>query len=170
MGCISFFASRQCTIMYDRCTIQCTSHYLPFFYQEAARFDDLDLSKSSLKRSHVRSLSPITSKYTPYHSHPHKNQSIRGGPETMSPNITPSLLINSTESVAKSMTSSQLYNWEPRPPFDWGISSPSLIRPAGFTPPRTRKHHSSHTTEVFALSYSNRMKDDKLFDKQRWGI
>ena len=75
-------------------------------------------------------------------------------------------MINSTESATKPVTSSQLYQWKPKAQNDYAVSSPSLIRPTIATPPRVRKEFRT-STEMIGLGYSNRMKEDKLFEMQR---
>lgn len=139
--------------------------YILNFKQNPGKSDDLP--KNHLKRPLIRTLSPITSKHPPYPSYSHKYQATTVI-DTTSQNIMPSFLNNSAEYVAKSVTSSQLYHLKPRAPNDFAISSPSLVRPTIATPPRTRKNKQYNTsTQIIGLNYSNRMKEDKLFELQR---
>ncbi|XP_028391197.1 uncharacterized protein LOC114516044 [Dendronephthya gigantea] len=125
-----------------------------------------DSTRTQSKRPLLRSLSPISSSKPSVHLDQLKYRTTPKVTESStSQGITPSLLINSTENVAKSMRSTQAYNWKPRPPSDVAVSSPSLVRPILTTPPRARKNMHSN-----AMNYSHRMKEDKLFDAQRFSL
>lgn len=132
----------------------------PYFKALSKASDDS--TTTQLKQPLVRTLSPISSSKHPSVHHDQLKYRITPN-ESTSQNITPSFLINSTENVAKPKRSTQVYNWKPRPPNDLTASSPSLVRPTLTTPPKTRKN-----MQYNAMSYSYRMKEDKLFDAQRW--